>query len=269
MALQWMIQSFYVLMGLILLGALGLSLLGHWSRNSALLLLAAPQAGLLILTVVTALMYSVLHVRLGTALAIAAPLCAALSAASVLMTGRRPRLKDAAFFVLVAGLVAVVFTWANSAASIVTKGTSVLYADGTDQLGYAHMADWIRDHAPADKMSFAAVPRGDPSLPYESFPNIMLGDEPRLGAFAFLGIVGFFERVPSAFAYDSACAIALAAGVLGVAAVFATGRLTFLVLAFGLSVSHWYDFQRAGYFGKALAYPAIFFAVGLFLHRRD
>jgi hypothetical protein len=44
----------------------------------------------------------------------------------------------------------------------------------------------------------------------------------------FVGIVGVLERLPNSFAFDSACAIALCAAVLGVAAVFATRRRVFL-----------------------------------------
>ena len=265
---QFAVQLLYILSCVLLLSAIGLSLLGGRSERFPLILFAAPQAGLLVLTVACALVVSVLHVRLGVAVAIALPLCGVLAIGHVWVTGFRTARSEVAFFLVTTALVSVFCAWTTCASASLYGLPSVLYADGTDQLGYAHMADWMRDHAPSDKMSYAAVPRADPLFPYESFPNIMLGSEPRIGAFMFVGIVGVLERLPSSFAFDSACAIALCAAVLGVAAAFATRRWVFLFLVAGLLLSHWYDFLRAGYFGKGLAYPSILFTAGLFFTRR-
>jgi hypothetical protein len=165
------------------------------------------------------------------------------------------------FLVLLSAVHAVL----SCASSIATRSPSVLYSDGTDHLGYANLADWMRDHAPSHDMTYRDVePRNDPAFPYQSMPNIMLGSEPRMGVFTFLGVIGTLRGVPSSFAYDLASAVALSAAVVGVASVFTTRFVIFVTLAFGLAIAHWYDFTHAGFFGKALAYPSVLFAVGLF-----
>src|SRR5262249_31068458 len=100
-----------------------------------------------------------------------------------------------------------------------------------------------------------------------SMPNLLFDGDPRIGAFAFMAMVGVLANVPSSFAYDTASAIALTAGVTGVAAVFARRWSIYAMLVVGLAMSHWYEFLRAGFLGKALAYPAALFLVGLFLAR--
>jgi hypothetical protein len=267
---QFAIELLDILLCVMLLSALGLSVLGGITGRCPLILFALPQAGLLVLTVATTLVASVLHVRLDVAMALAIPLCGVLAGCSVLLNGFRPASSEIVFFAVTTVVVSAFCAWTTCASANLFGKPSVLYADGTDQLGYAQMADWMRAHVPSGKMSYAAVPRADPLYPYESFPNLMLGSEPRIGAFVFVGIVGVLERLPSSFAFDSACAIALCAAVLGVAAVFAARRWVFIFLVAGLLLSHWYDFLRSGYFGKGLAYPATLFTAGLFfIHRGD
>jgi hypothetical protein len=120
-------------------------------------------------------------------------------------------------------------------------------------------------HAPAGIVTW---PRADPAVPYESLPELLLGNEARTAAFAFVAEIGTLRRLPSTFAYDPACSVALAAAVLGVAAVFAGSWPAVALLVIGLSVSHWYDYMRAGFLAKSLAYPSLLIVAGLFLKTR-
>jgi hypothetical protein len=264
------LTQFAFIFGTVLfLAVSGLGILVPYARRFRFLLIASPQAGLLLLTTATQSIYSILYLRIGTALLIASAASLVVTTISLVVTGFRPQPREFLLFLLCAAVMSGVYAGASCASSIVTPSPSVLYSDGTDHLGYAHLADWMRDHAPSHDMGYRAVePRSDPAFPYQSLPNILLSSEPRMGAFTFLGIIGTLRGVPSSFAYDLACAVALAAAVLGVASVFTTRWAIFVALALGLATAHWYDFTHAGFFGKALAYPSVLFAVGLFFLSR-
>jgi hypothetical protein len=267
---EFLTEFAFILGALLILAACGLGLVAPFASRFPFVLLASPQAGLLLLSTATQAIYSVLYLPIGKALLIATPTCLALTGISLFATGFRPRLREILSFAVFAVLFSAVYAVASCASSIATLSPSMLYSDGTDHLGYANLADWMRDHPPSHDMAYRGVePRADPTFPYQSLPNIMLiSSEPRMGAFTFLGIIGTLRGVPSSYAYDLACAIALAAAVLGVASVFTTRLAIFVTLALGLAIAHWYDFTHAGFFGKALAYPSILFAVGLFFLSR-
>jgi hypothetical protein len=223
------------------------------------------QSGLLFVTALSLAFYNILHVPLGIAGAIAVGVCATVSVASLWGTGYCPSRRDLLCAPIVFGLVSLCVASFVCTASLVRGGPAILYADGTDHLGYAHVGDWMREHPLSERWIASAEPRATPEVPYESFPNLMFAYEPRMGAFAFLGIVGAARGVPSSFAYDPACALLLASATLGVSAVFTRRWVQFVVLATGLSLSHWYEFVHSGYLGKALAYPSILFLIGLFV----
>jgi hypothetical protein len=220
------------------------------------------MAGVLLLTVSVLFIYSVFHLNVREALGWAAGFCIGLSAVTAIAAGYRPSSRDVASFALFAIAAAAIAAWFAEAASIRNGGPSLLYAEGTDQLGYAHVADWIREHRPQIQ------PRADPAVPYESMPNIVFELDPRIGAFTLVAIVGSLRGLPSTFAYDPTCALLLAAAALGVAAVFARSLWALALLSAGLAVAHWYDFTRMGFLGKALAYPSSLFLVGLLFAMR-
>ncbi len=70
------------------------------------------------------------------------------------------------------------------------------FAHGTDHLGYAHIADWLKRPV-ADVRS---TPRPDDW--YGSWPHLIYGGDPRFGSFAFLALVSLFSGRSAAFAYD-------------------------------------------------------------------
>src|SRR5688572_2923061 len=225
--------------------------------------LAAPFAGLLLMGFGGALTYNVLGLPIAAGFvltALSGVLATALAVERVsrgtsLVACWRSWLYPAAVAVLLAGVVAWHTTWAT----ILLGHTGLEYWFGTDHLGYAHVADWIIAHPPWDR------PRADPALSYESWPNLILSSDPRFGAFAIVALIAMIRGFSGAFAYDPASAVVLTVSILGVAALFSRGRISLLLLVAGLLSSHWFDYTRSGFFGKALGYPAAFYVAGLFM----
>jgi hypothetical protein len=258
------IELAFIFGTLVLFTGCGLGIIAPYARKLPFALLASPQAGLLLLSTTTQLYYSIFYLPIGKALLLAIPTCLAVTVCGLLVTKFRLLQKELLFFLVSAALLSAVYTVASCASSIKNGSPSILYTDGTDHLAYAHLADWMRNHAPSRDAPFRSEPWADPTLPYQSLPNIVFGMDPRMGSYTFVGIIGVLRGVPSTFIYDSACAIALVAAILGVAAVFSTRLPIFLMLALGLSLAHWYDFTHAGFLSKALAYPSALLTTGLF-----
>ena len=265
---QFIIEATYIFAALFLFGLSGLGAVLVLVRQSRFVLLASPLAGILLVNLVSLGVYSTLHLALGPAAAIGGSVCLFSSGSYVIISSPRIAKRDLIFsgFCLIS--ISIAYAFLSCDASIMNGDVSLLFTEGTDQFGYANVADWMRDHAPT-AFPFKDAPAVSENLPYQSFPNIMLGYEPRMGAFAFLGIVGWLRSVPSTFAYDSASAVFLAAGVLGVTAVFAKNYFTCLILVLGLMASDWLDFTHAGFLGKALAYPSLLFLLGIFFQTSE
>jgi hypothetical protein len=230
-------------------------------------LLASPLAGLLLVNTATLGVYFIFQVSYGTAALCAAGLCLIASVVLWVVDGQSLSVKDIVVSVAVLGIVTVCFAGLSNTAAIKNGEPSIMYLDGTDHPAYAQVADWMRDHIQGLVPAIDG-PRADPAHPYESFPNIILNSEPRNGVIGFLALIGLIRQLPSIFAYDPASGTYLSSAVVGVAAVFARSWFAFTVLALGLSFSSWYDFSHLSYLGKATAYPATLFTLGLFLISR-
>lgn len=174
-------------------------------------------------------------------------------------TGFRPFLNitwiEAVFCVAVIGLLAFLIDHAT----ITAHTPAVLYMDGTDHLGYAHVADWLRMHPRS------IAPVVDSFIPYQSWPAYMFAIDPRFGAYYLLTLASIVRSVPATFAYDFSCTVVLSSAVFGVAGAFAFKRSSFLLAVAGLFLSAWFDYSRGGYFGKILGYPAVLILIGLLL----
>jgi hypothetical protein len=103
----------------------------------------------------------------------------------------------------------------------------------------------------------------DPTDWYGSWPHLIYTRDPRFGSFVFLDLVSIFSGRSGAFSYDLASAVLLSAGSIGVAASFARRPVTFALLATGLFTSFWFDWNRGGYLGKTMAYPATILVASL------
>jgi hypothetical protein len=246
----------FVLGALAVLGACGWWAVAPFRARFAYPVAQAPLAGMILAPVATLGVMVGLSVRLRWA---AAAVVVALAAGSLTAAwlGRRAagggwRLALPA--ALVAGAASVRFL---TPTDLFFGSPGLLYAHGTDHLGYAHIADWLQ--GPIRNVTTTPAPDDW----YGSWPQIMFSGDPRFGSFGFLALVSLFSGRSGTFAYDLGCAVVLAASSLGVAAVFASRPMTFAVLAGGLFTSFWFDWSRTGYLGKITAYPAIILVAGL------
>jgi hypothetical protein len=244
---------------------LGLALAGGFvvlpfGKRMPFVMLAAPLAGLLCLMLCVAATYSIAAWPLTRCIWVSATLCFIATLISTFVNGVAVWKRNWVWLLIAFVLIVPLSTWANNATSIFFHGPGILYLDGTDHLGYAHIADWLRAHTVIGRPE-----RGSPD-PYEWFPALIFRTDPRFGSFFFLATVSTIRGLTGTFSYDCATGIALAAGILAVAGVFARSRLSLFLLIAGLVVCHWYDYGRGGYFGKLLGYPAALMLIGLFFN---
>lgn len=258
-AAEWV----FTLLAVATLALVGLPVAIPFRGEHRFLLLLAPMLGLITLPMAVAAIYIFAKVSLLTA-AIAA--LAVMSAVSIAAAFRwRPfRPGDLSILPLVL-FVSAIAAVLSSYAAIHAGATSITFIDGSDHAGYGHPADWLINHG------IARRPLVSPDVPYESWPQLMLSLDPRLGAFVFVALIAMARGVSGLFAYDAASAIVSTVAPLAVAAVFARTRLTLYLLALGLMTGALFDLGRAGYLGKLVGYPAVLMLAGLFMTstRRD
>ena len=225
--------------------------------------LTAPAAGLLAVALGTATFYSQIDQPFIVCASLSAGLCLAATIAGIILL--RPKFHWRAWIWPAIATLAIVpvITSAADATTIRLGNPGFLYIDGTDHLGYAHMADWLRSHR-VDTPPFFT-----PADPYQAFPFVLFRHDPRFGSFFSLALISTIRGVSGTFAYDIACAIILCAGILGVAGAFSRSVWSCLLLLAGLVTCHWFDYGCGGYFGKILAYPAGLFLTGLCLSKAD
>jgi hypothetical protein len=261
---------------LLFFGIVGLGPMLLFKNSLRFHVLASPLAGLLLVSTSTLPIYFVFFVPYSTAALCAAGIALLASIIFCAAYWKDLRAADIAIAIELFAVAAICFAWFSNAASIRSGSPSIVYFDGTDHLGYANVAEWMKDHiavpghnAPGPENVPRSDARADPAHPFESMPNIMLNSEPRNGAFGFLALISLIRQLPSTFAYDPASGVFLSAAILGVAAVFARTGLAFAILALGLVFSMWYEFSHAGYFGKTLAFPTTLCSLGLFFAARQ
>ena len=253
-------ENFIFIVGaLIVLAGCGWFTLAAFQDRVRYLVLVAPLAGILIVTLATLGFYVV--AQLSFRQAAGAGLAVTLAASAVAWLRQRPggTVRAALGPLLLTAAMSAVAVLLVTATSLRFGEPALLYADGTDHLGYAHLADWLTHHYANDN------PLNHRPGPYLSWPAMVFQTDPRFGSFAFLGLVSLATGESGMFAYDLAAALVLAATVLAVTAVFARSPWTVLGLAAGLLTCHWFDYGRMGFFGKALGYPSTIMVVGLFL----
>jgi len=244
--------------GVILLAGLcGAGFLGPFISTRKLVLLAAPLVGILLVVLGANAFYCVLDVSYTKAATLSAAACLGVGGIAYRNFVDWWRL---ILLVLLSGAVGALAVWTIDRATLRTGGPAVFYMDGTDHGGYAQAADWLNDH-PVDQ-----VPAADPSVPYESWTEILFRFDPRFGSFGLLAIISRLYGSSSIFSYDVACAVVLAAACLSVAAVFAPNAIWLAALTLGLFISNLYDYAHCGFFGKLVAYPSALMLAGLVLN---
>jgi hypothetical protein len=148
--------------------------------------------------------------------------------------------------------------WLVTRTDLFFGSPGLLYVFGTDHLGYAIVADWLR----LRPVGVAVTPRPDDW--YQIVPQRLFLWDPRFGTFMLLAVVSAFSGRSGAFAYDLASAVVLVVASLGVAALFARRRSTFVLLAAALLTGFWFDWNRSGYLAKNTGYPATVLAARLY-----
>jgi hypothetical protein len=254
---------------LVVIGTIcGLALIGGWAvvplrGRGPHILYSAPAFGLMVVVVGVGTLYSTLRLPLTQSAAIVAVLGSIVTAAALWHDRNqlRPKL---AFAPVVLGLaLATAVTRLTCDTTLRFDSPGLLYFDGTDHLGYAQMADWLVRHNVLDP------PRGDPSLPYESFPEVLFRVDTRFGSFEWMGIVSVLSRLPGSFAYDIACAIVISIGIMALVGLFTKTTPMAVCLSVCLLTSYWFDYASSGYFGKITGFPSSLFVAGLYVTSRN
>jgi hypothetical protein len=250
------IFTLLMLMAYGLVGGFSLVPLRHYLKYP---ILAAPMAGMLLWAMGVFLLYCFVGLSVSTA-AITIGLLGALITAVCLLhlkptISRENMLFIGGLVVIVSALVTLLINYT----SIKLGHPGFLFREGSDQLGYAAMADWLKMH------SIHQSPVADPAFPTQSYPEHLVAGDTRFGSFFTLAIIATFLKQSSTFAFDNACAIVLIAGYLGVASIYSRSRIMLVVLMGALFFNYWFLLSRTGYFGKIMGYPAAFCVLGLYL----
>lgn len=232
-------------------GVCGWWLVAPWSERLANVKFVAPFAGLLLLPSGALLFYAATGLTFAWSAAAAA--LALLTATALTRPWPRLSLRD----VLILLITATAATLIVSPASFKAGEPAMLFLRGTDQAGYAQLANWLLHHTVHD------APVASSAQPLESWPAVMFASDPRFGSFAVLALISLLRGGPTLFSYDPAQALLLASAVLAIAGAFARGRASGPILGLALLTGAWLDLGSAGYLGKLFGYPAALLLGGL------
>src|SRR5262249_18601566 len=172
---------------------------------------------------------------------------------------RRARLVPQVVAALVLALGSAWGTFACNQTAIVQGEPTIALSDGSDAWGYSRVAGWLLQH-PGEEPAYR------PERQTEAFAYAMLraqGDRP--AAYLFTAAAAAGRGTSSAFSYDWACGVVLAAGIVGLAGAFANSRRDLLLLAAAGSLCLWLGIARTGYFAKLLSYPGCLLLSGVLL----
>jgi len=249
----------FVLATLVVFGACGWFAVAPFKRDLPYAVLVAPFAGLLLLVLATLGGYVFLQLPMRQAGLAGLGAAVGLSLLAMDWTGPRGSGRKGLLLACLGLAVGVIVVRLTTATSLQFNEAAMLNADGTDHLGYAHLADWLNDHP------VTVRPVWNAGSPYDSWPNLLLQIDPRFGSHTLLALMAQASGHSAMFAYDLTGAVVLATTVLAVAGVYARSMRTLWLLAAGLLVSHWFDYGRSGYLGKTLGYPGALVVAGLYL----
>jgi hypothetical protein len=259
------VQNLVVILSTLTLFVLcGWSVIAPFGRQIAFPAACAALSGLVLLPCAVLAVHVVLLMTYWKAALAASGVLASASLIAVYVFGRQDLLRELPHIMVVTVALAVCATLTVTRTDLFFGGPGLLYSHGTDHLGYAQMADWIRMRIQNSPLTLSQ------DDVYGSFPDILLNRDPRFGTFSLLALISTISGRPGAFAYDLTCAIVLTVTSIGVSAAFSRTRSVLVLLAVALFVSVWFDFGRLGYLGKIVGFPATLLVVGLFFefHRQ-
>ncbi|SHH64870.1 hypothetical protein [Bradyrhizobium erythrophlei] len=253
------VQNVTVILSTLLLFTLcGWCVVAPFGRQIAFPAACAAFSGLLLLPCAALAIHVILMMTYWKATLVAGGALLSVSLLAVYVFGRQDMVSGLPCLVVAAIALSVCATLTVTRTDLFFGGPALLYANGTDQLGYANIADWIRMHVTNTALTHP------PEDIYGSYPDYLFTRDPRFGSFSLLALVSVISGRSAAFAYDLTCAIALTAASIGVSAVFSRTRAVFLLLAAALFVSVWFDFGLIGYLGKIVGFPATILVVAMF-----
>lgn len=248
---------FFTLLLLIFFGLIGGFLIIPLKNQLKYWLFATPMAGLLF----SALGISALYSLLAFSLVQAATVVSIFGVATtiIFLFYFKPALHPKQLLLLfMAMIIAALIVYLINYTSIQYGHFGFLYMDGTDQLGYSQLADWLRNH------NVHQPPILDSHLSYQSWPAIMFQIDPRFGCLYILAFISTLIGQTGMFTFDFACSLILVAACIGISALFSRSRLTFILLLIGLAIAHWFELSRTGFFGKEFGYTAAIYVIGIF-----
>jgi len=258
---RFFIETTWTFSAIIILGLSGAFALTALQKSRPFALLMAPMCGLLVLPPLSTLFYSTGKLSLSQS----AVLALVTTFVATLFTATRIRRDWQQFLVSLPTILLVCATSAliSTATNIAAQTPSILYLDGIDHSAYAQVADWLLNH------DVLLAPQEIPTRPYESWPAVVLRMDPRLSSFMTVALVALLRGTTGLFAYDPACSIVLATGIIGVAGVVARSRLTLIFLLVALFLSVWFEYGRSGFFGKLTGYSSTLFLIGVLVTQRE
>jgi hypothetical protein len=196
-----------------------------------------------------------------SALYMAAPLLVAGSAISVVTFGYKEVVRDGPVVLVIALVAALAVTVLLTRAEIRNGEPSLVYIGGTDHLGYAHVADWLRVYGANTGLDIPPEVGA-----YASWPDLALKSDPRFGTFSFVALLSVITGRSGAFTYDLASAIALAAAAVGLAGLFSRRLWSLALCTAALLVSPLYEFSLLGHLGKVNGFPSALLATGMYFN---
>ena len=206
MIIAFLSQWLYVVSLLAGFALCGFGLLYSFSGLSRYLYFAAPFIGILIVPFGANTFYSLLNIsyRASAGLSVA---CCILYGALRFAPNAGTYLADlkrspALSLSVCAALTVAAAVISCQAVTLYNQAPSILYVWGTDHGSYAHLADWLNNHTVDARPQWLPTP----DAPYDSWPALMFGIDPRFGSYGLLAITSTLYGTSGLFAYDLTCA---------------------------------------------------------------
>lgn len=223
-------------------------------------LMAAPLAGILILSLGTAALYITMGLSLKVSSILTILICSTITLITLFFCP--PKFKKTELFnLIIVFIVIALITYICEYATIASGSPSLFFKGAIDTPFYANVADWLNTHLAS------TPPKKNSGEIYQLWPATLFQVDIRFGAYFILGFFSALRNQPALFSYDFACAVILSAAILSVSSVFIRrSSLAFIFLFLGLLVSDWYDYGRSGFLGKLLIYPSVLYIMGIFFY---
>lgn len=221
---------------------------------------AAPLAGMLTWAMAVFFLYSGAQLSVGFSAILFASISSCLTIACIIYLRPVINWREIYPILIFIIFISAILVYFINYSSIQLNDQVFLFSEGSDQVGYTAMADWLNTHLISHR------PYATPSAPVESWPALLMDQDPRFGSFFSLAIISFLFGQSSIFIYDNACVIILITAYLGVASVFSRSHKTFFLLFIGLLFNFWFVLSRSGYFGKFLGLASMLYILGLYVN---